>query len=61
MSQDIMPAVVKRLLSEVEKDLNPEDVTRESGLRLDLGLDSMQAVTMVMDFEEEFGVAITED
>ncbi len=61
MSEDIMAFVVKHLLEELEKDIKPEDVTRDTRLQLDLGLDSMQAVTLVMDFEQEFDTSISDD
>lgn len=38
-----------------------DEVTRETSFVEDLGVDSLDTVELVMEFEEEFGVAIPDD
>ena len=41
--------------------VDDEQVTREAGVIDDLGADSLDEVELVMAFEEEFGIEITDD
>jgi len=40
--------------------VNAEQVTSEASFQEDLGADSLDVVTLVMAFEEEFGISIPE-
>lgn len=40
--------------------VNAEQVTPEASFQEDLGADSLDVVTLVMAFEEEFGISIPE-
>ena len=40
--------------------LKPDDVKLESRFIEDLGVDSLDQIKMVMDFEEEFGIKISD-
>jgi len=39
-------------------DMNPEDITLETNIRTDLGLNSLELVNLAVDIEEEFDVEI---
>ncbi|MDE5867606.1 MAG: acyl carrier protein [Anaeroplasmataceae bacterium] len=41
-----------------EMKISPEKVTLEASLKDDLGADSLDAVEIVMDIEDEFGIQI---
>ena len=39
-------------------DMNPEDITLETNIRTDLGLNSLELVNLAVEIEEEFDVEI---
>lgn len=39
-------------------DINPEDITLETNIRTDLGLNSLELVNLAVEIEEEFDVEI---
>lgn len=46
----------------IEKELSPKvEITMESKLKDDLGADSIDAVQIVMDLEDTYGISIDED
>lgn len=46
----------------VEKcGVNASEVTPEASLTQDLGLDSLDTVELIMEFEKEFGITIPDD
>ena len=49
--------VTEHLIAASDEDVKPEDVSDSTRLRDDLDLSSLQAVTLVMDLEDEFGVS----
>lgn len=51
---------VKEIIVE-ELNCDPEKVTMDAKLKEDLGADSIDAVQIIMDLEDEFGVTIEED
>ena len=53
--------VVEHLIAASDEEVKPEDVTDSTRLRDDLDLSSLQAVTLVMDLEDEFGVVIEDE
>jgi len=53
--------VVEHLIAASDEDVKPEDVSDSTRLRDDLDLSSLQAVTLVMDLEDEFGVVIEDE
>lgn len=53
--------VIEHLLTASDEEINPEDVSDATRLRDDLDLSSLQAVTLVMDLEDEFGVVIEDE
>ena len=61
MNISIMQTVVKHLLNEVEDVFSADDITIESRLRDDLNLNSLQAVNMIIELEDELNISISED
>lgn len=61
MSDDVQLQVVKALADVSDKDISPEQVTLDMHLREDLELDSLGALTLIMDMEDEFAISITEE
>ena len=57
----ILQTVVKHLLNEVEDVISAHDITIESRLRDDLNLNSLQAVNIIIELEDEFNISISED
>ncbi len=53
--------VIEHLIAASDEDIQPDDVTETTRLRDDLDLSSLQAVTLVMDLEDEFGVVIEDE
>ena len=61
MSDDLKTRVLKHLLEAVDTELDPDAVTADMQLREDLGLDSLGAVEMVMELEDEFDVKLSDE
>lgn len=57
----IREKVIEHLLAASDEELAAADVTDATSLRDDLDLSSLQAVTLVMDLEDEFGVTIEDE
>lgn len=53
--------LVGQLLEASDEDVDPGSVQRETRLREDLDLGSLQAVTLVMDLEDEFGIVVEDE
>ena len=53
--------VIEHLIAASDEEIQPDDVSDETRLREDLDLSSLQAVTLVMDLEDEFGVVIEDE
>ncbi len=55
--------VFKKVQSIIVEELNldKEKVTRESRLQEDLGADSLDAVELIMNIEDEFDIQITDE
>lgn len=60
-TDSIREKVIQHLLEASDEDIQADDVTAETSLRNDLDLSSLQAVTLVMDLEDEFGVVIEDE
>jgi len=60
-TDSIRAKVIEHLLEASDEDVQPADVTAETSLRNDLDLSSLQAVTLVMDLEDEFAVVIEDE
>lgn len=53
--------VIEHLIEASDLDLEAGDIGPESSLRDDLEISSLQALTLVMDLEEEFGIEVEDD
>lgn len=60
-ADSIRAKVIEHLIAASDEDVKPEDVTEATNLRDDLDLSSLQAVTLVMDLEDEFAVVIEDE
>jgi len=56
---DIAEKVKEIIVSQLA--LNPEEVTENASLMDDLGADSLDLVTFVMELEKEFGIEIPDE
>lgn len=56
---DVFETVKKAIVDELSVD--PSKVTLDSKLKEDLGADSIDAVQIIMDLEDAFGIEIDED
>jgi len=58
-----MASIEERVHQIIEKELgvNPEQITEEASFIEDLGADSLDTVELVMAFEEEFGMEISDE
>lgn len=61
MSDSIREKVIEQLIAASDEEIAPETVTDETSLRDDLDLSSLQAVTLVMDLEDEFDIVIEDE
>jgi len=61
MSDSIREKVIEQLIAASDEEIAPGSVTDATSLRDDLDLSSLQAVTLVMDLEDEFGVVIEDE
>ena len=53
--------LVRQLLEASDAEVTAEQVTPETNLREDLDLGSLQAVSLVMDLEDEFGMVVEDE
>ncbi len=58
MNDDIYRTVVNYLIMVGDLKINAEDVTKETSLRDDLDLDSVESVSAIMDLEDHFKITI---
>ena len=55
-----MLELVKEILSK-QLRINADEITAETSIREDLGVDSLDVVEMLMSIEEETGVVVPDD
>lgn len=53
--------IVQHLIAASDEQIDASKFTDQTTLRKDLDLSSLQAVTLVMDLEDEFGVTIEDE
>jgi acyl carrier protein len=53
--------IIQHLLAASDAEIDAATITADSSLRDDLDLGSLQAVTLVMDLEDEFGVTVDDE
>ncbi len=59
--QTIRDRVIELILESSDEEVSAGDVRPETSLRDDLDLSSMQAITLVMDLEAEFGIEVEDE
>ena len=57
-ADQIRQKILEELLEASESELESSEITADTDLRDDLGLDSLQAVTVVMALEQEFEIEV---
>lgn len=60
-SNSFQEKVIQHILAASDEELQPADITPETSLRAELDLSSMQAVTLVMDLEDEFDITVEDE
>jgi len=60
-TDSIREKVIEHLIAASDEDVTPADITDTTSLQGNLDLSSLQAVTLVMDLEDEFGVVIDDE
>jgi len=60
MSEDVKARVLKYLLEASDTDMEAEKVKPEMSLRDDLDFNSLVALEVVMDLEDEFNVSLSD-
>jgi acyl carrier protein len=58
---EIRTHIITRLLAASENEVRASMVTPETSLRNDLGLNSLQAVQLVVEFEEKYGIDVADE
>lgn len=61
MGESSWDTLVKHLVEASDEEVTGENVSRETSLRDDLDLGSLQAITLVMDLEENFGIVVEDE
>jgi len=58
-----MPSIEDRIIAIIEKELgvNTEQITDSASFIEDLGADSLDTTELIMAFEEEFGLEISDE
>jgi acyl carrier protein len=59
--EDLESALIDRLLEASDAEVDPSTVGPDTRLKDDLGLGSLQAITLVMDLEEEYGMVVEDE
>lgn len=60
-ADSIRERIIRHLIAASDEEIDASQVTDQTSLRKDLDLSSLQAVTLVMDLEDEFGVTIEDE
>ena len=59
--RSIEQEVARRLIDAVGLDMQADNIRTETSLRDDLGLDSLQSVTLILELEDVFDVEIFDE
>ncbi len=59
--RSIEQEVARRLVDAVGLDMQADNIRTETSLRDDLGLDSLQSVTLILELEDVFDVEIFDE
>jgi acyl carrier protein len=61
LSKDIVRKILERIASESETTTDPDAIRPEMYLREDLGMDSMQAVSLSLDLEDALAIRLDDE
>ncbi|WP_239643963.1 MULTISPECIES: phosphopantetheine-binding protein [Grimontia] len=61
LTDSIISEIMSRLESESENAISAKDIVPSMSLRDDLGMDSMQAVSLTLDLEDSLGISIDDE
>ena len=61
MTSEIFEKVVSYLVEVSDAEIESDKVSRDTTLRQDLDLDSLQSLTMILDLEDHYGISVEED
>jgi acyl carrier protein len=61
LSEKVLKEIKEKLASESDRDISLEDIVPTMSLRDDLGMDSMQAVSLSLDLEDAFSITLEND
>ncbi|WP_235956284.1 acyl carrier protein [Grimontia sedimenti] len=61
LTDSIISEIMSRLESESESAISAKDIVPSMSLRDDLGMDSMQAVSLTLDLEDSLGISIDDE
>lgn len=59
--QSTSQRVIERLVEASDLDIDPAEVGPQTALREDLDISSLQALTLIMDLEDEFGITVEDE
>ncbi len=60
-ADSIREKIIQHLISASDEEFDASEASDQTSLRKDFDLSSLQAVTLVMDLEDEFGVTIEDE
>lgn len=60
MNQEIL-SVVKTAIIKVDENVRLKDIREDSSLRDDLGFDSLDVVSLIMEVEHKYNITIADD
>lgn len=61
MGNDVWPRVRQVLLDWLDSDRTPDQLSVDSRLREDLGLNSLTVVDLIVAIEDEFDISVSDD
>jgi len=61
LTSEIFEKVVSYLVEVSDAEIESDKVSRDTTLRQDLDLDSLQSLTMILDLEDHYGISVEED
>lgn len=61
LTDEVITEIFSRLESESENTISAKDIVPSMSLRDDLGMDSMQAVSLTLDLEDSLGISIDDE
>jgi acyl carrier protein len=60
-ADSIREKIIQHLISASDEEIDASEASDKTSLRKDFDLSSLQAVTLIMDLEDEFGITIEDE